>query len=232
MNEQSEVFIDALVPMKGHSERVKNKNIREFCGKPLFYQVVSQLLLSEYISKVIIDTDSEIIKNEVNRYFGNERVRVLDRPKELCGDFAPFFDILEYDMDHSDSQLFIQTHATNPLLKAETISDACNYFIENLEIYDSLFSVNELHTRLYNDKCEAINHDPDNLIRTQDLLPIYEENSNLYIFSKDSFRKRHNRIGEKPFPFVMSMLESVDIDTEDEFLLAETLFKMRKGKKE
>ena len=217
--------IDALVPMKGHSERVSNKNIREFCGKPLFYYVISKLLDSEYITNVIVDTDSEIIKKEVNEYFRKERVILIDRPKDLCGDFAPFFDILEYDMEHSESKLFFQTHATNPLLSTETINRACEFFLNNCSKYDSLFAVNELHTRLYNEKCEAINHDPDNLLRTQDLPPIYEENSNFYIFSRESFEKRHNRIGLEPYPFVMSMLESVDIDTEDEFLLAEMIYR-------
>lgn len=220
-------MIDALVPMKGHSERVKNKNIRDFAGKPLFYYVINALLSSEYISRIIIDTDSEQIKETVNFFFTDERICLLDRPEELCGDFAPFFDLLEYDMGHSESELFLQTHATNPLLSETTISGACSLFIENRDKYDSLFTVNELHTRLYNDRGKAMNHDPDYLIRTQDLPPVYEENSNLYLFSRESFQKRHNRIGETPYLYVTPPLESVDIDTEEEFLLAEAIYKNR-----
>ena len=158
-------IIDALVPMKGHSERVKNKNIREFAGKPLFYYVVNALLSSEYIAQVIIDTDSEQIKELVNSFFPEERIFLLDRPEELCGDFAPFFDLLEYDMGHSKADIFLQTHATNPLLSESTVSRACAFFLKNREKYDSLFAVNELHTRLYNNRGEAMNHDPDHLIR-------------------------------------------------------------------
>lgn len=224
-------MIDALVPMKGHSERVKDKNIRDFAGKPLFYYVINALLSSQYISRIIIDTDSEQIKESVNFLFSNERIRLIDRPEELCGDFAPFFDLLEYDMGYSESDLFLQTHATNPLLSETTISGACSLFLDNRDKYDSLFAVNELHTRLYNDRGEAMNHNPDHLIRTQDLLPVYEENSNLYLFSRESFQKRHNRIGETPYLFVTPPLESVDIDTEEEFLLAEAIYKNRMKEK-
>lgn len=222
--------ITALVPMKAHSERVKDKNIREFAGKPLFCSVVSELLESPFIKRILIDTDSLVIKQEMNNYFPNERVTIIDRPNDLCGDFAPFFEILKYDMGFSDTDLFLQTHATNPLLTEKTISDACKYFIEHSGEYDSLFSVNEWHTRLYDKSGKAINHDPNHLIRTQDLEPIFEENSNLYIFSRDSFYKRNNRIGENPYLYKMSMLESVDIDTEDEFRLAEAIYLGRNRK--
>ena len=124
--------IDALVPMKAHSERVSDKNIRDFAGEPLFCHVINEILKSPYVREIIVDTDSDIIKSEISSRYGGEKIRVIDRPTKLRGDFAPFFDILEYDMGLSDSEIFLQTHATNPLLTEETISNACKFYIDNI----------------------------------------------------------------------------------------------------
>ena len=83
----------------------------------------------------------------------------------------------------------------------------------------------ELVNRLYKDDFSALNHDPKNLVRTQDLKPLYEENSNFYIFSKESFMKTKARIGGKPFLYEMNHLESKDIDTEEDFFLTEIIHK-------
>ena len=127
---------------------------------------------------------------------------------------------------------FLQTHATNPLLKTETISRAIHSFFGKESDYDSLFSVTKLYTRLYNQNHKPINHNPYDLIRTQDLEPVYEENSNLYLFSKKSFYKNNNRIGNNPKLFIINALESVDIDEKDDFLFSEYLLKKTKSANE
>lgn len=166
--------IAALVPMKGHSERVKNKNMRDFNGKPLMWHVLNSLSESEAVSEIYVDTDSELIAATVKHYF--PEIHIIERPQELCGDFVSMNDVLRYDISKSDADMFLQTHATNPLLSAKTIETACRKLMEQTEGYDSLFSVNRLQTRLYDKTGAPMNHDPNNLIRTQDLDPIYEEN--------------------------------------------------------
>lgn len=218
----NEKFV-ALVPMKGHSERVKNKNLRRFGGKPLMCHILDALHESGYLSRIYIDTDSdEIAQTAVERY---TKIEIIKRPARLCGDMVSMNDILKYDISEIGADYYIQSHATNPLLRTSTIDKACEKYLEGLGQYDSLFTVNKIQTRFYDSMVRPVNHDPDHLIRTQDLEPWYEENSNLYIFSKDSFLARNARIGERPQMLVMDSLESVDIDEESDFVLAEEIYK-------
>jgi len=218
--------VTALLPMKGNSERVKNKNMRDFGGKPLYHAVMGVLLKCRNIDKVVINTDSEIIKNDALKNF--DRVQVIDRPVEIQGDFVAMNDIIAYDLSKLDGEYFLQTHSTNPLVSPETIDRAIEYFFENLNKYDSVFSVTRLQTRLYWADGSPVNHNPAELLRTQDLPPVYEENSNFFVFSKASFSASGNkRIGLKPAMFEMNKLEAVDIDEPEDFELAELLYTKR-----
>tara|TARA_R110000868_G_scaffold383578_12_gene650766 strand:- start:17095 stop:17778 length:684 start_codon:yes stop_codon:yes gene_type:complete len=221
--------IIALLPMKGHSERVPNKNLRSFNGKPLYHAIVNKLLKSKYISNIVINTDSEAIRDDIQKYFGD--IIIHDRPTEIIGDFVPMNEIINYDINKIDSYFFIQTHSTNPLLKTETIDNAIEFFLKNREKYDSLFSVTKLQTRLYWEDGKPLNHDPKKLLRTQDLPSLLEENSNFYIFSKDSFKNSNGtRIGVTPCLYQTNQKESLDIDTIEDFEIAEAIFKINQSK--
>lgn len=216
-----------LLPMKGNSQRVPNKNMKDFAGNPLYHAIMDEMLKSKSVSKIVINTDSEIIKNDIQKNYPD--VFIINRPKELCGDFVSMNDLIKYDIKQFHDQHFLQTHSTNPLLKAETIDEAIMQYFSNLGKYDSLFSVTRLQTRLYDKNGKAINHNPGVLIRTQDLEPIYEENSNFYIFSKESFQRADNkRIGLNPQMFEMNKLEAIDIDEPEDFELAELLYRKRR----
>ena len=218
--------ITALLPMKVHSERVPDKNIKNFCERPLYHAVLSTLLQSKYIDKVVINTDSDIIKEDALKNF--ERVVIIDRPKEIQGDFVSMNDIIAYDLSKIEGEHFLQTHSTNPLLQTDTIDLAIGTYFKNLNQFDSLFSVTRLQTRLYWKDGVPINHNPNELLRTQDLPPVYEENSNFYIFSKKSFVDAGRaRIGLKPQMFEISKLEAVDIDEPEDWGIAEVLYKRR-----
>ncbi len=216
-----------LIPMKGHSERVPDKNIKPFAGIPLYHHVVKAASASKYLDKIYINTDSARIEEDVKNNFPH--VQIIKRPEELCGDFVSMNKILEYDQHQIDGELFLQTHSTNPLLKTDTIDRAIECFIENRAKYDSLFSVTRWQTRFYWQNGEPVNHNPEELLRTQDLPPMYEENSNFYIFTKESFRNANSRrIGLKPYLFEMDPFEAVDIDTEFNFKIAETIYSLLK----
>jgi CMP-N-acetylneuraminic acid synthetase len=214
--------VTALIPIKEHSERVKNKNFRPFNGKPLYHHILETFEKTYAVDAVIIDTDSYIVINEAPKIF--PKVITFDRPVELRGDFVSVNKIIEYDIQKIKSDIYIQSHATNPLLKAETIALALKKYIEVEENdYDSLFSVNSFQSRFYKKNGEAINHNPEELLRTQDLEPVFEENSNFYIFTEESFKKKNRRIGLKPYMYEMSKIEAIDIDDEFSFKLAEIL---------
>lgn len=219
----SEFATVALLPMKANSERVKGKNFKDFCGKPLFRWVLDTLLAEPRIDRVVINTDARLILRE-NGLMDTNKIIIRDRPAEICGDFVSMNRVIEDDVKNIDSDTYLMTHTTNPLLALSSINRALDNFEKGKkEGYDSLFTVNEIQTRFYDEHCRAINHDPNNLIRTQDLPPWFEENSNLYIFSKQSFAKTNARIGEKPQMLITEPFESTDIDTPSHWELAEVL---------
>ena len=213
----------ALLPMKGNSERVPNKNMRDFDCAPLYHAVMKSLLASKYITKVAINTDSQIIAKDAKATFG-DAVIIIDRPVEIQGDFVSMNNIIEYDIEKLEGEHFLQTHSTNPLLRAETINSAVEKYFEGLASFDSVFGVTKVQTRFYDKDAQPVNHNPQELLRTQDLEPLYEENSNFYIFSKEAFEKAgKKRIGLKPQIFEVNKLEAVDIDEPEDFKLAELL---------
>ena len=136
---------------------------------------------------------------------------IRDRKPELCGDMVSMNLILADDIQAVDSETYIMTHTTNPLITSETIRVGLKNLANNPD-KDSLFTVNKIQTRFYREDCSAVNHDPDNLLRTQDLEPWYEENSCLFYFTKKSFMATNARIGKHPLMLVTPPLESLDID--------------------
>ena len=123
--------------------------------------------------------------------------------------------VLADDLANVPADLYLMTHTTNPLMSADTIRNAVAAFQSASERgqADSLFTVDKVQTRFYRADCSPVNHDPDNLIPTQNLEPWFEENSNLYIFTADSFNKTKARIGKQPMMFEGPYFESIDIDT-------------------
>ncbi|NIM93315.1 MAG: acylneuraminate cytidylyltransferase family protein [Anaerolineales bacterium] len=216
--------IAALVPMKWHSERVPGKNIRPLCGKPLFHWILGALSDCRYVDQIVIDTDSPQIAEEAYAHFD---VRIIERPDHLIGDMFVANDLIEYDITQlNEFDFFLQTHSTNPLLKSSTIDAAIEAFFSQ-SVHDTLLTVTALQTRLYRPDGSPLNHDPHKLIRTQDLEPLYEENSCLYIFSRESFLKNTNRIGERPMLYEMDAAEAWDIDEELDFQIADFLMRFR-----
>ena len=172
----------------------------------------------------------EGIAEDAQRNF--ERIQIISRPEEIQGDFVPMNEIIAYDLSQLDGEHFLQTHSTNPLLRTETIKVAIEAYFKGIEKFDSLFSVTRMQTRLYWSNGKPVNHNPQELLRTQDLPPVFEENSNFYIFSKTSFLNAgNNRIGLKPQMFEINKLEAIDIDEAEDFELAEMLYKKRMNQK-
>ncbi|MBL8474352.1 MAG: acylneuraminate cytidylyltransferase family protein [Rhodocyclaceae bacterium] len=206
--------IIALLPMKANSERVKGKNFRNFCGKPLFRWILDTLLAVHEIDRVVINTDARKILAD-NGLNDTDRIVIRDRKPEICGDQVSMNKVLADDIASVQAGLYLMTHTTNPLMSVPTIRTAIGAFLEARASgkADSLFSVDKVQTRFYRADCSPVNHDPNNLIPTQQLEPWYEENSNLYIFTRESFAKTNARIGTRPLMCETPKFESIDIDT-------------------
>lgn len=227
MPEESHPKITALVPMRHHSQRVPNKNYRLLDGKPLYQHILTTLLSVTEIAEIVVDTDSPVIIEGLLTSFPT--IKVIDRPQELRADDVSMNTILQYDISQAPADFYLQTHSTNPLLKATTITKAIHSFLAAYPGKDSLFSVTRLQTRLYDHAGKALNHDPRVLIQTQDLPPVYEENSCIYLFSAATLAKKGTRIGDDPILFETDPEESLDIDEEIDLKMVEMMIKARKS---
>jgi CMP-N-acetylneuraminic acid synthetase len=212
----------ALLPMKAHSARIPGKNFREFAGKALFRWILDTLLSMDEVQLVIINTDAQDILSEKGIH-SDGRILLRDRKPTLCGDDVSMNLILADDIAAIPSSTYLMTHTTNPLLSLRTMRAALSEYEEARSAgrADSLFSVNKYQTRFYRANGSPVNHDPARLVKTQDLEPWYEENSNLYLFTRDSFRGTSARIGVRPMMYVTPKSESVDIDSPADWELAE-----------
>lgn len=211
--------------MRHHSERVPAKNYRPLGGRPLYHHIVQTLAACPRVAETVIDTDSEQIRTDVEQTF--PMVRVVDRPPNLRGDMVSMNDVLLNDVRRIDADYYLQTHSTNPFLRTESITRAIDEFLASRALHDSLFSVTRLQARLWRSDATPINHDPGQLIRTQDLAPVLLENSCLYLFSRDSLERRGSRIGDRPLLFELPRDEAWDIDDETDFRIAEALFQVQ-----
>lgn len=217
--------IIALVPMRHHSQRVPGKNYRELAGKPLFHHILHTLRDVPEIAQVVVDTDSPKIVEGLNEHF--PEVVVLERPKRLRADDIAMNEILMYDTSQVEGDLYLQTHSTNPLLRAETISASIQQLMAEYPAYDSLFGVTRRHVRLWDELTRPINHNPAILLQTQDLPPVFEDNSCMYIFKREHLIERRNRLGERPMMFEVPPQEAMDIDNEIDFQVVDLMMRLR-----
>lgn len=214
--------VTALVPIKEHSERLPRKNFRDFDGRPLYHWILDTLEEVPEIDRIVVNTDAEDVIETAPELFD---VEISVRPERLR-DEEVTTNIIEYEVDRLDSDVFMHTYATNPLLTAETISDALQQFVGSDE-HDSLLPVTAHYKWFYDSEFEPINHDPHELDRTQDLTPLYEDNSALYVYTEETIERTGHRIGENPLVFEVDEIEATDIDVRSDFELAECLHKQR-----
>jgi len=227
---EQEKFIFFLPTRKG-SERVLDKNTREFAGQVggLLTIKIKQLLEVDRIKKIIISTNDESTIKIANS-FRNAKIKIVERPEELCLSSTSIEDFINYIPTITNAEHIFWVHTTSPFVDANNYNDALDTYIkvviENNE-FDSLLSVTKIQQFLWDateNKC--INHDRSKIKwpRTQDLKPIYEINHAFYINSRFNYVKNRDRIGQKPFLFEMAKIKSFDIDWEDDFELAEKIF--------
>ena len=218
-------LLTALVPMKAHSERIPDKNLKELGDRPLCAWILGTLRETRGVGDIVVNTDSEAIADLARRDFG---ATVHRRPEEIRGDTISMNRVIADDLSRlADADHFLQTHATNPFLSAATLEAAIDrYFAMREEGRDSLFAVTRRQARFYDHRGEPMNHDPDELVRTQDLAPLFEENSNFYLFSRQSFAAREHRIGTDPVWLEVEPREALDIDEPWEWALAEALLEV------
>lgn len=207
--------IVAIMPIKLKSERCPGKNIRQLGDKPLLQWELTSLLKTSLCDTINVYCSSE----EVTPYLP-DGVIFAKRPEYLDLPTSNFSQIFTCFMNENPADIYVYAHATAPFITVETMKE-CIGAVKSGN-YDSAFCAIKLQDYLWQDG-EPLNFDATNLPRTQDLKPIYQETSGVYVFTKEVFEKYHRRIGKKPFIKEVSFKESVDIDNPEDFELAEAL---------
>jgi len=208
----------AFLPLKYKSERVDNKNFRIIEDKPLFFYILETISSIELIDEIVIDFDNKGVVENVEKLFKN--ITFVNRSKNLLDPYESVNNLIKDNLKNFKNNFIIQTHVTNPLLTKNTIESALNKYLNNKI---PLFSVTKYQSRFYDSNIKPINHKIDELLPTQHLPPVYEENSNFYIFSKNQFKEAYSRINNSSEIFEIPFLESIDIDNEEDLDLVKKL---------
>lgn len=212
-----------IIPARGGSKRLPNKNILELGSIPLLvHSIIYAKANANYIDGIYVSTDDETIKNIALQY----GAKVIDRPEELSGDFEPTITAIQHVLETIDSEVenVIVLQPTNPLRPINLIKDCIEKF--HSERTDSLFTISRNHHKLgkiVKEQFRPFNYEIGQ--RSQDLEPLYFENGLLYI-TKAKCIKEGNIISENAFPYeVNHIFATIDIDTQEDFDYAEYLYK-------
>lgn len=213
----------ACIPIKLNSERLKQKNIKAFYdGKVLMYFMQNSLLRSNKFDDIYVFCSDEKVKEYLL-----EGIKFLKRPKEFDLPEATPQDIIGSFMQLIDAEVYAFCHVTSPFIKVETICE-CVEKVMTTE-YDSAFTVTKIQKLLWEDG-RAHNFNPSCIPRTQDLMPLYAECSAIYIFDRSVFEMYKRRIGVNPYKKEIGVIEGIDIDTIEDFEIADAIYMKKEGK--
>lgn len=218
-----------FLPTRKGSERVKNKNTKPFAQIEggLIENKIRQLIASRLIDEIILSTNDEQCMNIARQYVSDSRLRIIPRPDELCLSSTNLQDLICYVPTITDAEHILWGHVTTPLCGAEQYDTGIEYYLAKLdEGYDSLVGVTELKNFLLNKQGKLINNSTNiPWPRTQDLEPLFEINHTMFLAKREVYTEQKNRIGNKPLLHVMDEIHSFDIDWEDDFTIAEVMYK-------
>jgi len=207
----------AIVPMKLNNRRLPQKNTKAFTnGKPLCHYILSTLLTVDGIDEVYVYCSNSDIQ-----HFIPNGVNYLKRLELLDQDTTSMSEVLAYFSKEVDADIYVMTHTTAPFIKKESIERGLEAVRSGN--YDSAFAAKKLQDFLWKDG-EPFNYQLDNIPRTQDLPPLYEETSGFYIYERDVMTKFHRRIGNNPYIVEVGEIESIDIDEPEDFLIADAIY--------
>ncbi len=207
----------AIVPIKLNNERLPNKNIKPFDnGQPLCHYIFETLKKVNGIDEIYVYCSNPEIKKYIP-----QGVKFLKRSESLDQNTTKINEVLAAFANDVVADIYVMTHATAPFILPASIEKGLNAVESN--DYDSSFAVRKIQTFLWREN-RPFNYDLDNIPRTQDLTPIFEETSGFYIYTRDTIVNHNRRIGNRPFMVEISAIEACDIDTQEDFTIANALF--------
>lgn len=207
----------AIVPMKLNNSRLPQKNTKQFTnGHPLCWYILSTLLKVEKIDEVYVYCSNEKIKD-----FIPEGVKYLKRSEALDTDQTKMNEVLKEFAEDVPADVYVMTHTTAPFISKESIEKGLDAVLSGM--HDSSFAAKKLQDFLWKDG-RPFNYELDNIPRTQDLPPLYEETSGFYIYISSVINELGRRIGESPYIVEVSEIEAIDIDEKEDFEIADAIY--------
>ena len=219
-----------FLPCRAGSERIPNKNTKDFAGVTggLLAVKLSSLLKSSLINKIVVSTnDEKVIK--IAESLKNDKIYIDRRPEHLALSSTSTDEVVNYVPTIIKDDHILWTHVTSPFITSETLDKGIKMYYDNLDKgFDSLMTVNKIQTFLWNEKGQPENYDRkvEKWPRTQTITPLYELNSGFFINSRENYIKYQDRIGQTPFLMESEGYEKVDVDWPDDFLLAEVIYNL------
>jgi CMP-N-acetylneuraminic acid synthetase len=212
----------AIVPIKRNSTRLPNKNFLDLNGKALLSYIFETLQRTTLFEEIYCYTSDPTISNLLP-----DGVKILDRDPQLDLDSATHEElwIPAIEAMPKNSKI-LMTHATSPLLSMTSIRKSYEVFNEGN--YDSVFGVQELKNHIWF-AGKPLNYELGNLIPTQNISPVLKETNGIYFFRREGFLRSKSRIHGKSMHFILSDIESLDIDNWLDFKVAEVLIKSEEG---
>ena len=218
--------ISLVIPAKGHSERIYNKNLYKINNKSLVRRACEKALQCNTITRVFLDTEDEAIIKEC-KDLESKGLGIIQRPKELATNFIGANELMMYAL-HSipKTDLLLQTFATSPMLSAETIDRIVEDFVK-IRGYDSFLTVEGFSEYIWETGTSTPSYDLTHVPNSQDLEPLVRETHGLYGIYTDTLFELKRRVGDKPYFYRISTIEALDIDNEEDLKIVEALICMQ-----
>lgn len=214
--------ISIIIPAKGQSQRVKNKNVSEINGKTLVRLCCEKILKCENINKIYLDTNDEgIIKNVSDL----DRINIIKRPTELANNSITANDLMVYGLHSiSECDLLLQTFVTSPLITYQTIDRCIKEFLDNKNGHDSFFTVTKVQEYFWDEDSNPINFNHQQLPNSFELEPTYMETHGLYGIYIDKLIETKRRVGNSPMKIEIPKIESFDIDDYEDLTIVKRVY--------
>lgn len=209
----------SFIPIKLNNQRLPGKNTMLLNGRPMCDYIFSTITNVESIDEKYVYCSDEAIIPYIKPY-QDKGLRFLKRDTSLDGFQVKGLEIIERFVNDVDADIYVLTHVTQPFTKSSSIEQALEKVVSGE--YDSAFSAVVLQDYMWTNG-KPFNYDMKNIVRTQDLDPIYMETGAFFIFRKEVFTELRQRIGNKPYIFEIDQFEAVDVDTAEDFEFAKAV---------
>ncbi|MFQ9514691.1 MAG: cytidylyltransferase domain-containing protein [Eubacterium sp.] len=210
----------AFIPIKLNSVRLKNKNILEIAGHPLCWHIANTLLSVKEIDEVYVYCSTDRIMDYMPK-----GIKFLKREEYLDGDQVKGAEIYASFLRKIKSDIYVLAHATSPFISLKSLRNSLNKVLS--EEYDSAYTAKKIQNFVWY-KGKTLNYELEDVPRTQDLEPIWVETSAFFIFKRELFMETNRRIGYSPYCQEVRGIETIDVDTKEDFIFAKVYASINK----